>query len=47
MQVYDSNSEKTNDTKEVLDKWRSEFETLYNIPDSENENFDGDFYDDI
>ena len=48
MEVYDSNSsEKLHDIESVLNTWRSEFETLYNIPDAEHEQFDGDFYESI
>ena len=48
MEVYDSeNSEKIHDTESVLNAWRCDFETLYNIPESEHVNFDADFYDNI
>ena len=48
MEVYDStSSNKLYDTEEVLNKWRTDFETLYNIPEDEHANFDGDFYDNI
>ena len=48
MEVYSSNNtNKLYDTDDVLEKWRLDFETLYNIPEDEYENFDSDFYDNI
>ena len=48
MEVYTPcGSNKTSDKNIVLDTWRHDFEGLYNIPDSEHENFDVDFYENI
>ena len=48
MEVYNSNSsEKIHDTELVLNSWRCEFETLYNIPESEHDTSECDFYDNI
>ena len=48
VEVYaPDSSEKLYDTESVLNTWRSDFETLFNIPENEHVNFDSDFYDDI
>ena len=40
------NNNYTTDTKSVLDKWKTDFENLYNKP-SQTENFDIRFYQEI
>ena len=48
MDVYSSDStSKVSDTDVVLDTWRADFEGLYNIPESEHNSFDVNFYEDI
>lgn len=47
MQVYNSDGSKTDDCDSVMDKWKSEFRNLYNMPDDIDSAFDSEFYENI
>lgn len=51
MEVYSDSSDvdscKVSDPDVVLRTWKGEFQSLYNIPESEHDNFDADFYNGI
>ena len=42
--VYGDDNTLCDDPEIVLHKWKSEFEALYNIPDSQNDKFDDTFF---
>ena len=47
MKVYNDDGSLMHDTASVLDKWKSDFQGLYNKPESHNVHFDNDFYESV
>ena len=43
MKVYDTNNTLSDDSDIVLQKWRDDFQGLYDIPDTETDVFDNGF----
>ena len=51
MEVYEANGPegftKVSDREVVMDTWRNDFYSLYNLPDDMNSNFDNTFYSNV
>ena len=47
MKVYDTDGQVITDTERVLNKWKEDFQALYECPQDVEENFDTDFYNGI
>ena len=44
MQVYDDHGAVKCDRDEVLNKWKNDFQNLYNMPEDATSEFDEEFY---